>query len=187
MLGGLLIEMARRISAHRAPLNDDSFVRAFARGQLHADEWDHFSHLRAAWLALGGEPRAVFPREVRPSHVRRSASFLDALGRLRTGIQRLNATHGVDGDGYHETLTIAWLRCVDAARGADCGISSMDFVLRHAELHDKRHLLVHYTRHRIMSPSARQLFVPADRIPLPRGPRWLAASIPALEKACAYH
>lgn len=139
-------------------LDDAELARAFASATLahaawdHA-AWDHAAHLRIAWM-----------------HLERDA-FARALERLREGIRRLNAAHGVPSTptgGYHETLTVAWLRIVAEARrrGPDVDDARSFVDLHGARLAPER-LLDFYSRKRLRNDDARRCFVEPDRMPLP--------------------
>ena len=67
-------------------------VRAFETCEIHPAEFKHYQHLAVAlWYV------AYFPYE-------------EASTRMRNGIQKLAAVYGKTG--YHETITIFWLRLV---------------------------------------------------------------------------
>lgn len=91
---------------------------------------------------------------------------------LRAGIQAYNREHHVpEGlrSGYHETLTVAWLRLVGARMGSDDdALDSDSFCDRHPELLDKSLLRTFYSRERIVTAEAKRAFVEPDREPLPR-------------------
>jgi hypothetical protein len=97
-----------------------------------------------------------------------------AIAQMRNGIQRYNAAHQVpltQTSGYHETLTVAWLRVLHAtmtvyghAEGADA------FFEQHPHLLSKVLLRLFYSRSRIMSWEARTTFVEPDLAPLPTLP-----------------
>ena len=68
-------------------LDDDALWRAFHDGALPAAQWTHAAHLRVAWLHLARY-------ELDEAHLR-----------MRVGIIRLNAAHGLVETaerGYHE-------------------------------------------------------------------------------------
>ncbi len=160
-------------------LTDDSaFLAAFESLGLDPATWDHAAHIRLAFVCLSVE------------------TFEGALARVRRGIRAFNA-HAVSlghesKRGYHETITVAWLRLVAAAmerdwgeasggsRGSGAGASgggggsggagdsSLAFCTRHPELLERRRLLDHYTEARLMSREALEGFIEPDVAPLPR-------------------
>jgi hypothetical protein len=138
-------------AAPPVPLLDDEAVWcAFHDRTLAAPAWTHAAHLRIAWLHLARY-------ELDEAHLR-----------MRVGIIRLNAAHGLVETaerGYHETLTRVWLALVRAARGAAPGPDSTSLLDRPGL--DRAAPLGHYSRERLFSVAARAMFVPPDLAPLP--------------------
>jgi hypothetical protein len=135
-----------------APLDDRSLWDAFQAGTLPESEWKHRTHLRIAF-----------------SHLARWDAD-EAHLRMRVGIIRLNAIHGLKETterGYHETLTRAWLALVGHAKKSADHANSDSLLAAHAELLDKELVLRFYSRERLMSPRARAIFVEPDRAALP--------------------
>ncbi|MFO0827077.1 MAG: hypothetical protein U0572_02920 [Phycisphaerales bacterium] len=137
-------------------MDDASLLRAFEDATLPHASWRHREHVKVGYLHLCRDP------------------FDLALPRMRAGIRRLNAAHGVVDTpkrGYHETMTHAWLRLVDAAKRADGPFDNADaFVAAHAELMQPTLLRLFYTRDRLWSPEARIRFVEPDLDPLKAAP-----------------
>jgi hypothetical protein len=130
-----------------------SLVRRFEDCTLPREEWTHAAHLTVAlWHLLQFDwPEAV-------AHVRR-------------GIKRYNAAHGIRATptgGYHETLTLFWLRTVRAFLEAERNEARALVHLANelAETADKRLPLKHYTRELLFSPEARAAWVEPDLKPL---------------------
>jgi hypothetical protein len=69
-----------------------SLVRAFENCEIHPAEFKHYQHLAVALWYI--------------THF----SCDEASEKMRSGIQRLAAAYGKTG--YHETITIFWLRMV---------------------------------------------------------------------------
>jgi hypothetical protein len=90
---------------------------------------------------------------------------------MREGIPKLNAANGiVDGidKGYHDTVTVAWIRIIEATRRAyGPEADSEAFLDTHTQLHSKVLLRLFYTRERIMSAEAKVGFIEPDLAPLP--------------------
>jgi len=140
-------------------MNDAGLLARFEAQQLAQDEWHHRTHLRVAWNYL------------------RANDFGTALGKMREGIKRLNDSHGlVDqlADGYHETLTEAWLRLVaDAMRRQGAADSSEEFLDAQTYLDARTLMRLFYSKEQLVTAEAKISFVPADLRPLPE---WVDAN-----------
>ena len=128
-------------------------VRRFEDCTLPREEWTHAAHLTVAlWHLL-------------------QFDWPEAVARVRARIKRYNAAHNVPTTptgGYHETLTIFWLRAVraflDAERNEARALVHLANEL--AETHDTGLPLSYYTRERLFSPEARANWVEPDLKPL---------------------
>ncbi|HEX8290336.1 MAG TPA: hypothetical protein VF570_01195 [Pyrinomonadaceae bacterium] len=128
-------------------------LRRFEDCTLPREEWTHAAHLTVAlWHLL-------------------QFDWPEAVARVRRGIKRYNAAHGVRATptgGYHETLTLFWLRAVrhflEAERNEARALVHLANEL--AETHDKGLPLRHYTRELLFSPEARAAWVEPDLKPL---------------------
>ena len=133
--------------------DDGAFCRAFTTQTLDAQHWDHRAHLRAAYACLRRYP------------------FEEALAAMRSGILAINRSHALVETaerGYHETLTVLWLRLVASTlRHYGPDIDSRGFLAEQSYLLDKRLPRVFYSRVRMMSAEARRAFVSPDITPLP--------------------
>ena len=131
----------------------ESLVRRFESCALPFAEWTHAAHLTVAlWHLL-------------------QYDWPDAVTRVREGIQRLNEAHGVVTTrerGYHETLTIFWLRHVRAflERGYNEARPLVPLANELVACSDKRLPLAHYTRELLFSWEARTGWVEPDLKPL---------------------
>jgi hypothetical protein len=132
-------------------------VTAFESRDLPHDAWTHRAHLTvAAWYVMWHGPDL-------------------ALERVRDGIQRLNAAHGVPQTptrGYHETLTHFYIWLV-ARAVARAGITSplAQIVNRVIDECTDRDLpLAYYSRERLSSWEARTGWLEPDLAPLDGGP-----------------
>lgn len=134
-------------------LTDVEFRERMEACLIPGDAFRHRDHIRLAWIYLRETDRAT------------------ATGRIRATIQRYAAHHGA-ARKYHETLTVAWLRLVDAAmRGLRCpdGEDHFDaFISRHPWLLDKNALQRFYSAELLSSERARHEWVEPDleRLPL---------------------
>lgn len=138
-------------------IDDETFLREFETQRWLLEKWHHRDHIKLAYLYL------------------RRFGFEEAVGKIRTGIKAHNATHGVPESptsGYHETVTIAWLRLVDLVLCEYGPANSADeFFEQHQELSQKKTLRLFYSRERFMSAEAKVRFVEPDLAPLPRSVR----------------
>ena len=130
-----------------------ALVRRFGDCTLPRAEWTHAAHLTVAlWHLL-------------------QYDWPEAVRRVRRGIRRYNAAHGVESTptgGYHETLTIFWLRRVRAFLEAERNEARALVHLANelAATADKSLPLSYYTRERLFSPEARAGWVEPDLKPL---------------------
>jgi hypothetical protein len=132
----------------------DALVAAFRDGTLPRAEWTHAAHLRVgAW------------------HVHHHGAGA-ALELLRTRITRLNERHGTvnsDTSGYHETITAAYVRLIEAflaTFAAEVALEARVESLLAGPLGDRAALLRFWSRKALMSPAARRAWVPPDLAPL---------------------
>lgn len=133
-------------------MDDGELWQSFIEASIPGAEWTHRAHLRVAWLHLS----------------RMNAA--DTLECLRTGIRRLNASHGLVESptrGYHETLTRVWLVLVASAMEGRAFEDSDSFLNHHPDLLDPKLPLRFYSRERVFSPEARAAWEPPDLAPLP--------------------
>jgi adenylate kinase family enzyme len=119
-------------------------------------EWTHQAHLTVGlW------------------HVHRYGAE-EALRRLRSGIRRLNETHGgvnSETNGYHETITAAYVQLLaDYLATCDRPLSEAVAEMLDGPLASKTVLFTFYTRERLMSTHARAAWLEPDRAPI----RWSA-------------
>jgi hypothetical protein len=136
----------------------EALAARFEAGEVPRPEWTHEAHLRmGAW------------------HVARFGAG-QALPLLRARITRLNERNGVantpDG-GYHETVTAAYVRLIDAHLRACTPGTPLDEQVRllvASPLARRDLLLDYYSRERLMSRAARAAWVEPDLRPLPDEP-----------------
>lgn len=128
-------------------------LRDFEARTLPHGRWNHAAHLTVAlWHLL-------------------QYDWPEAVTRVRAGIQRLNEAHGVVTTrerGYHETLTIFWLRHVRAflERGYNEARPLVPLANELIARSDKHLPLAHYTRELLYSWEARAGWVEPDLKPL---------------------
>ncbi|MGH7244629.1 MAG: hypothetical protein ACREJD_14550 [Phycisphaerales bacterium] len=128
-------------------------LQNFESCSIPREEYTHRAHLTVAYLYLRAHPLS------------------DAIIKMRTGIHRFNAAKGIENTptgGYHETLTIAWMRVIDGTMKSYGSLGSPDELLaQHPHLLCVTLLRLFYTRDRIMSAEARASWVEPDLARLP--------------------
>jgi len=126
--------------------DDEKFLQSFDECSLGAKCWNHEAHLRMGWLVMG-----------------KSASFENALERIRTGIKKFNSTK--NSIGYHETITVAFARLIFSRRTD--GESWNTFAARNSDLFEKNCLGTFYSSAILSSEEARHSFLAPDLCDLP--------------------
>jgi hypothetical protein len=130
-----------------------SLLRRFDDCTLPRAEWTHGAHLTVAlWYLL-------------------EFDWPEATERVRRGIRRYNAAHGIPTTptgGYHETLTLFWLRAVRSflEDGRNEGRSLVSLANELVATADGQLPLRHYTRARLFSAEARASWVEPDLKPV---------------------
>ncbi len=139
-------------NSFRAPLpqEDEEFLQMFEQCSLSGKCWTHVAHVRMAWLQM-----------------QRSASYEEALERIRNGIMAFNAS--VHSVGYHETITVAFARLIFYRRQISNADTWQQFIDVHEDLISKESPILHeyYSPETLASPEARSSFIEPDRKPLP--------------------
>jgi hypothetical protein len=147
-------------------VTDDEFLLAFERCRLARADWTHEAHVRMAWLYLTRTgPRAGVLDRVRGGIQKLNAEFVARQHRAGPAPHKEPDPRGLDG--YHETVTAAFVAVI-AARVVP-GEPFPAFRARNADLFD-RHLsalLAHYSPDRLFSAAAKSDFLEPDRQPLP--------------------
>ena len=127
----------------------DLLVKAFEERTLPKSDWTHAAHLVVGLYYCYHNPLGV------------------AKNLMSDGIYWLNDAHGTpntETSGYHETLTVFWLRTVAAyldRTGRDAGLAALANGLL-AEVDDTRLPLRYYSRARLFSTEARLAYVEPD-------------------------
>lgn len=134
---------------YRSEAEIKEVVRRFETCEFKNEEFVHARHLTvAAWYVLEFD---------------RSA----ATQKMRDGLLRFTAHHGKTG--YHETITLFWLRAVELhvreTRDARDSVGIVNEIV--AALGDKNLISRHYSRERITSPEAKSNWAEPDLVPLP--------------------
>lgn len=156
-----------------AGLSDEEFLRQFEACTYPYVHWTHRAHLRVAYIYV-----TRFGLE-------------GAIPKVTAGIRAYNQSQGIvdtPTEGYHETMTLAWLHLV-AAMLAEYGPTgavdgcvpyaaasgalalqlspSEQFLEAQPQLREKKLLRLFYTRERFSSPEAKYAFVSPDLTALP--------------------
>ena len=125
----------------------------FERTTLPSSDWTHRAHLRVAYRYLRQRP------------------FAEALAEVRIRIRSYNAAHHVPTTptrGYHETITVAFMRLLAAAmKDVPEDLDSEAFLASYPNLTNRNVLSEFYSESRLFSEEARASFVEPDRKPLP--------------------
>jgi hypothetical protein len=140
----------------------DALVAAFRDETLPRGEWTHAAHLRVgAW------------------HVHHHGAGT-TLALLRARITRLNERHGTvnsDTSGYHETITVAYVKLIEAFLATfapEVALEARVEALLAGPLGDRALLFRFWSRETLLSAAARRGWVPPDLAPLsvpaPRSP-----------------
>ena len=120
----------------------ESLIAAFESWTLPRSEWDHRAHLTVALWYLTRYSEA------------------EATNLIRDRIQHYNKVNGIqttNDSGYHETITLFWIRIISrylSIAGEDSSI--VDIVNEFIKNYGKKSLpLQYYSRDRLMSWQAR--------------------------------
>lgn len=136
-------------------MDDDELWQLFQASALSAAQWTHEAHIRTAFLFA------------------RRFSLDEAHMRMRVGIIRLNARHGLNETsdrGYFETMTRVWLILVADATVRSAASLSHELLERCPELMDRSLPLRYYSKDALSRVRARAIFVAPDLAPLPGVP-----------------
>lgn len=140
---------------------DAEFLLAFEHCTLPFEQWKHRAHLKVAYLYL------------------RALPFDQALEKIRLNITRYNAATNTPESlerGYHETMTVAWMKLVELALQQHGPAASADEFLDAQEyLLNRKALRFFYSRERLISWQAKAEWVEPDLTPLPSGAKTTAA------------
>ena len=127
-----------------------ALVAAFEDASIPASEFTHTAHIAVALSYL---------KEMPPEQ---------ALSRMREKVRAFAAHHSV-GNLYHETLTVFWMKLLDHVTDAyDVDLPLWRRInLIVARWGTRAPVDAHYSREVILSNTAREKWVPPDRLPLP--------------------
>lgn len=128
----------------------NNLTAAFISKKLPKENWTHVAHLTVAMWHLSHYP------------------FEEALGYMRTRIIAYNIAVGTENStssGYHETLTIFWIKVLDYFRKANSHKNLLDTCndLLISQLAYRSLPFYFYEKQTILSPAARAVFTAADK------------------------
>src|SRR5262249_52537108 len=116
-----------------AALEDDAFVAEFESCRFPNAQFRHADHIRLAWIYL------------------RRYDYQAAEKRMRRSIREFACHLGAD-QKYHETITILWMRLVNAALQLTSKPSNFsEFASAHTWLLNKEAIFEFYSRDLILS------------------------------------
>jgi hypothetical protein len=134
---------------YRSPSEIDSLIHAFQECSLSRSQWTHEAHLTVALWYLFYD------------------SEQEAINAVRNGIKRYNSVQGIEttkDGGYHETLTLFWVRTIrrylaDESRNRSMVNLANGLIAKYA---DRTLPFTYYTRDLLMSSEARINWVELD-------------------------
>jgi hypothetical protein len=144
--------MSNEINNYKTEADIKSLIAKFENCTLPRSEWNHTAHLTVALWYLNRYDEQ------------------EAVNYVRQGIQRYNAAIGIkttpDG-GYHETLTLFWLRMVSHYLSATPNKNSIleTAIAIYKTYSDKYLPFQYYSRDLLMSWEARTNWVEPDLKP----------------------
>ena len=138
----------------------ETIVHKFENCEYSPQEFTHTHHLTvAAWYLQTAPPD-------------------QALARMRRSLQRFTTHHHVRG--YHETITRFWIEIVSTAIAPESGVSAVESINRLLVRHSRKdEIFDYYSRERVLSDAAREVWFQPDLQPLPRlaAPAMLRANV----------
>jgi hypothetical protein len=135
-------------------MDDDDFVAQFESCEFPFEQWHHRAHVKLAYIYL----------------IR--FGFADASRKLREGIRAYNAANKIPDEptrGYHETLTMFWLRIIEmTVQEYGPSATADEFFEFHPQLSQKKINRLFYSSDLFMSARAKKEFVEPDLTSLPK-------------------
>ncbi len=130
----------------------DALIAGFEACTLDRAKWTHAAHVTTALAYVRAHGRE------------------EATRRMRANIRKYNAAVGGPPNGYHETITLAWIAVIARFVKERAGERDEPFVTLLGALLEKcgskDHLLSHYSRELLFSNLARAEWVPPDLVRL---------------------
>jgi hypothetical protein len=130
----------------------DALIAGFEACTLDKAKWTHAAHVTTALAYLREHGRD------------------EATRRMRANIRKYNAAVGGPANGYHETITLAWIAVITRFVNENDRDREKPFAALLAALLErcggKDYLLTHYSRELLFSNLARAEWVPPDLVRL---------------------
>jgi hypothetical protein len=135
-------------------MDDQSFLLQFENCTFPHEQLGHREHVKLAYLYLRQQPLEM------------------AIDRMRASLQVYAAHHGAPDTldrGYHETITLVWMRLVQFTLEEYGPAASADqFYDQHPQLWQSKVLRLFYSRDRLQTWEAKRQFVDPDVAVLPK-------------------
>ena len=125
-----------------------SLVESFEACTIHPAEFRHYQHLTVALWYVWFLP------------------YDEAVARMTTGIRRLAEAYGKTG--YHETITLFWVRIVSEFAAERAGSLTATANRLIENYNDKDHIVKYYSPELLASEKAKAEWVEPDLKGLPR-------------------
>ncbi len=124
-------------------MNDHEFITQFEACTLPKESFTHTGHLRLAWVYLSKH------------------SYDEAVELISIGIQRYADSLGAS-QKFHVTITIVWIKLVEAGINMHPAESFADFLAANPDLTDSKILTKYYSPACLNSEKARYEWVEPD-------------------------
>jgi len=135
---------------HAISLDDLQFQRSFEAFEIEPKSFDHFAHVRMAYIYLCQHSTEEAAQRMKASLL----SFLEHLG--------------VGRAKFHETVTIAWTKAVRHFMERSVhSASSAEFIASNPRLLNTQIMLLHYSAQLLFSETARSTYLKPDLAPIP--------------------
>ena len=128
-------------------MDDTELLNAFENQLISNNDWEHAYHIRIAAIYL------------------MLNDFETALIKVKAGIKKLNAVNEVPDSqfrGFHETLTIGWLKLVSSRLYKTKTDFSLELIEKNKDLLNPRLLNEYYSTDKLMSLEAKAIFIEPD-------------------------
>jgi len=128
-------------------MNDIEFLNKFDRCLISWDDWNHYSHIRMAYLFLT------------------KYGNKDGQSKIINGIKKFNKFHSAKKMkiGYHETITLFWINQI-RFRLIKNNNSFNEFKLQNQELFKYDYIYNFYDKEVLYSDNAKLKFIKPNRV-----------------------